>query len=63
MGTLSRGACKFIVNEFPRGEIGGGCVGFVGAGGCIWWESVDLCFGGFSDNPGPSSVEDRAYRR
>ncbi len=37
---MSRGGpCKFIVNDFLGGGIGGESVGLVGPGGGVWWES------------------------
>ena len=62
-GYCQGGQCKFIVNEFLGGGIGGDFLGLVGVSGGLWGESGDFGFCVFGLNPGPSSVEERAYRR
>lgn len=62
-GYCQGGACKFIVNKFTGGEIGGDSTGLVGVCGGVWWKSKKCGFWVLESNPGPSSVEERAYRR
>jgi hypothetical protein len=62
-GGIVRASGDAYFDQVLGGGIGGDFVGLMGVSGGWWGESWDFGSCVFGQNPGPSSVEERAFRR